>query len=68
MKNIVELREQMINVFEDLKADKIQEKKAHELSNAAGKIIGTVVTQLKYADQRKEIPNIDFLNDTESKQ
>lgn len=61
MKNIVELRTELVNVFADLKEERIEPKRAHELSNAAGKIIGTVGLQLKYAAQRGETPDIDFL-------
>ena len=62
MNNIKELRTEMVEVFTQLKAEKIETKRAHELSNAAGKILGTVAAQLKYALQRGEMPNIDFLN------
>jgi len=61
MKNIVELRNEMSKVFTDLRDGKTEPKKAHELSNAAGKIIATVTTQLKYAAQRNETPDIEFL-------
>jgi len=63
MKNVVELRKELVSVFTDLKNEKIEPKRAHELSNAAGKIIGTVGLQLKYAAQRNEVPRIEFLND-----
>jgi hypothetical protein len=33
-----------------------------ELSNAAGKIIGTCKVQIEYAHARKEVPNIEFLS------
>lgn len=65
MKNITELRAELINVFGDLKAERIEPKRAHELSNAAGKIIGTVGLQLKYAAQRGETPDITFLNSSQ---
>jgi hypothetical protein len=51
----------MIAVFTGLKNETIDHKKAHELSNAAGKLINTVALQLKYSLQRNEIPEIDFL-------
>jgi len=60
--NIEDLRHEIINVFEDLRSEKLEAKRAHELSNAAGKIIGTVGLQIKYAAQRNEVPNIPFLN------
>ncbi len=65
MKNIHDLRAEMISVFTDLKAEKIDTKLAHELSNAAGKILGTVGVQLKYSFLRNEVPDVAFLNTEE---
>lgn len=61
MKNITELREEMIKVFEDLRDEKIATGDAKELSNACGKVIASVKVQLEYANMRKEIPDIEFL-------
>lgn len=68
MKNVTELRNEMIDVFQKLKEGSLEHKRAKEMSNAAGKIIGTVSLQLKYAQQRNETPAIDFLNTQEGAQ
>ena len=68
MKNVTELRNEMVDVFQKLKDGTLEHKRAKEMSNAAGKIIGTVSVQLKYAQQRNETPSIEFLNTQESAQ
>lgn len=62
MKNIVELRTEMVSVFDQLKSGQIEHKRAKEMSNAAGKIIGSLSLELKYAQQRNQTPDIEFLN------
>lgn len=64
MNNITDLRTELVEVFAALKNDTIEHKRAKEMSNAAGKIIGTVNLQLKYAAQRNEAPSIEFLDQT----
>lgn len=54
------LRDKLLEVFDQLGANKIQGGKAKEMSNAAGKIISSVKVQLEYAAQRKERPDIPF--------
>lgn len=61
MQNIKELRDDLLKVFSQLRDEEIDPKRAHELSNAAGKIISSVGVQLKYANQRGEKPEIPFL-------
>lgn len=61
MKNIVELRKELSQVVEDLKAKRIEPKTAKELNNAVGKVIASVKVQLEYAAMRKEKPRIGFL-------
>lgn len=61
MKNIKELREELIKVFEGLKKDTIDLKKAAEMNNTAGKVINTIRAQLEYHKLRKDKPQIDFL-------
>ncbi len=68
MKNVTELRNELIDVFQKLKDGTLEHKRAKEMSNAAGKIIGTVSLQLKYAQQRNETPVIKFLNTQEGAQ
>lgn len=61
MKNIKNLRDEMVSVFEDIKSDKIDLKKARELTNAAGKILNTVKTQIMYNQLMDKKEKIDFL-------
>lgn len=61
MKNAKELRDEMVSVFNDVKADKIDLKKAKELTNAAGKILNTVKVQLTYNQLMDRKEKIDFL-------
>lgn len=63
MKNITELRNELSDLFEDIKCGAIEVKQASEMNNTAGKIINSVKVQLAYSDLRKEKPNIPFLND-----
>lgn len=61
MKNVKELRDELIESFNDLKSGKIKAKDAKELTNISGKILMSAKIELdynKYLD-RKEV--IDFL-------
>jgi len=62
MKNIQNLRQELCNAFEQLVKDPRRGNQVKELSNAAGKIIGTCKVQIEYAHARKEVPNIEFLS------
>ncbi len=68
MKNIVDLRNELVAIFQQLKAKEISYADAKELNNSAGKIINSVKVELEYAGLCKVIPNIAFLNVTKSKQ
>lgn len=59
--NIVELRRELVILFESIKTDEVSLPKAKELVNTAGKIINSVKVQLEYAYLRKETPVIEFL-------
>ena len=61
MKNIKELREMLVENFELMRSDELEKGKAKEMSNAAGKIIATVTTELKYQQHVGEKKKIDFL-------
>lgn len=61
MKNSQELRDELITLFKAVKAKRVSTPVAKEMSNSAGKIIGTVKLELEYAALRKERPNIPFL-------
>lgn len=65
MKNVIELRTELCEVFDKIRADEIDIIKAGELVNAAGKIINSVKLELEYAVLRKEIPIIEFLGGDE---
>jgi hypothetical protein len=61
MKNITDLRNELCNTFDDLKAENITPKVASEMNNSAGKIINTLKVQLEYHTMTKSIPRIPFL-------
>lgn len=61
MQNIVEVREQLTEVFKDLRSGILEPKVAAELNNSAGKIINTIKVELEYFALRKEKPKIKFL-------
>ena len=61
MKNIKEVREQLTEVFKDLRDGSLEPKVASELNNSAGKIINTLKVELEYFSLRKEKPKIKFL-------
>lgn len=63
MKNIVELRNELSELYSNLKAGATDPHIAKELNNAAGKMIGTLKVQLIYAELRDEKPSIPFLNE-----
>lgn len=67
MKNIEQLRDSLTALFDDLKNGTADVKVAAEMNNTAGKIINTLKVQLEYSEQRKQVPNISFL-DTSDKQ
>jgi len=62
MKNITDLRNELINVFDQVKKDSIDLDKAKELNRTAGKIISTLNVQLKANELCEKKPNIRFLN------
>ncbi len=64
--NSIELRTELCEVFNELRADKIDVKAAKELINASGKIINSVKLELEYAALRKETPVIQFLGGTKT--
>lgn len=61
MKNIIELRNQLCTIFDDVQSGKAKMSTAKELVNTAGKIIASLKAELDYAALRKEMPVIDFL-------
>jgi demethoxyubiquinone hydroxylase (CLK1/Coq7/Cat5 family) len=67
MKNVVDLRNELISIFDQLKAKEISHADAKELNNCAGKIINSVKVELEYAGLCKVTPNIAFLNAPKTK-
>jgi hypothetical protein len=63
-KNIEELRNGLLDAYEWVKADPRRANQVKEMTNAAGKVIGTIKLELEYSMLRKETPNISFLNYT----
>lgn len=63
MKNCSELRKELSALYHDLRSGKVEPKTAGELTNIAGKMISSAVAQVKYAQQRKESPKIEFLDE-----
>lgn len=61
MKNIIELRNELADIFDLIRAKKIKMAVAKELVNTAGKIIQSVKLELDYAALRKETPIVEFL-------
>lgn len=61
MKNIIQLRNELCQVFDEIRSKEIAVKSAKEVVNAAGKIIASVKLELEYAALRKETPVIEFL-------
>lgn len=62
MENITELRNNLADLFEQIRTDAIDVKHAAEMNNTAGKIIASLKVELDYAEQRQVQPDIEFLN------
>ena len=65
MKNITDVRNQLAEVFAELRAGAISPKVASELNNSAGKIINSLKVELEYYSLRKEQPDIEFFEKKE---
>lgn len=66
-KDITELRDQLLDAFDWVKQDPRRAIQVKEMSNAAGKVLGTVKSQLEYALLKGEEPDIPFLGKTSGK-
>lgn len=62
MTTITDIRDELVVVFNGLRAGTIDAKQAFEVNNTAGKIISSAKVQLAYCALRREIPNIPFLD------
>lgn len=61
MKNVSELRDQLSQVFADLRGGSIKHTDASELANIAGKMINSAKVQLDYYAHTKQTATIPFL-------
>ncbi len=66
-KDINELREQLLDAFDWVKADPRRANQVKEMTNAAGKILGTIKAQMEYSMLRSEEPDIPFMGATSGK-
>lgn len=62
--DINELRDQLLDAFEMVKTDPRRANQVKEMTNAAGKVLGTIKAQLEYAAMKGEEPEIPFLGKT----
>lgn len=63
MNTASELRDELAQVFAELRAGQIKSSEAAELANLAGKMIASAKVQVEYAALRKNTPVIAFLKD-----
>lgn len=62
MKSMDDVRAELTNIYEGLKAGTIKHHEAGEMNNSCGKIINSVKVELEYYVARKEAPNIPFIS------
>jgi hypothetical protein len=62
MKNVSELRDQLSQVFADLRGGALKHTDASELANIAGKMINSAKVQLDYYALTKQTKSIPFLD------
>ena len=62
VKNTRELRKELAQVFDDLKAGKIEVAMSTELNRTANTIIKGIGQQIRYRKDRKEKPQIGFMD------
>ena len=61
MQNIEELRQSLLENYENMKSKKMDLATGKQLANTAGKIISSVKVELEYCKMKGEKPDIDFL-------
>jgi hypothetical protein len=62
IENIKDLRNNLLDAFEDLKSGKLKTKDAKELTNLSGKIIMSAKVELDYNKFMRNEKQIDFLD------
>ena len=65
MQNINNLRNELADVFAKLKSGEIEVKTAEALNNTAGKMMNTVIAELKYRELTKSDAKINFMEYTD---
>jgi hypothetical protein len=61
MKNIADLRDELLDNFNNIKSGKLGVQEANAMTNTSGKILASVNTELKYAQLTGKQPKIKFL-------
>jgi hypothetical protein len=64
--NINDLRSELIEAFELVKGDIRRVPQGKELGNIAGKIINSCKLQIEYAQMKKEVVTIPFLEESKA--
>jgi hypothetical protein len=64
IENVVQLRNDLIQVYEGVKTKKIGLKEAKELTNTAGKILSSAKLELEYKSFTGQKEKIGFLETT----
>ena len=59
--NVKELRNELVQLFNELKEDKVDIKKAKEMTNTAGKILSSAKLELMYNQTTNQNKTIEFL-------
>lgn len=65
MNNATQLRNDLAEIFDQLRVGDIETKQASELANIAGKMISSAKAQLEYYELTGDRPNIPFLTEGE---
>lgn len=60
-RDINDLRDQLLDAFQQLKEDPRRLNQAAELANVAGKVLGTLKAQMEYSVLRGMEPDIPFM-------
>lgn len=63
MKNVSKMRDNLSDLYNDLRNGKADRKDVKELTNICGKMVSSAMVQVKYYAERKETPQIAFLNE-----
>jgi hypothetical protein len=59
--NITELRDMVLDTFQDLKEGKIETSEALSISKLCDTVLGTIKTEIDYAKLTSQTPQISFM-------